>query len=614
MLLDNFIEKAKKGEPVYITDVRNGFQELDKNNRLEFVLLLRRLDKDIDQQFKLYIPSDEDMKKEDKNFVNSYVYAEIYNILSSLGGKYIKVYVDKTNKKLMDLASSLNEVFQINETRKDRKGYGRCINVIDRMLGASLYKDDFRFMVEDIKDLPKQDDKEDKQTLNVDIFKKVEEDLDGKIICGMDIGGTDIKVAMVSDGDITCFKEYDWFPASFIESSQLIEPICLLVRLVKIKSAFDIDTSLDSNVKEELSQLIEKAMEKDASYEFMKEVVEKVEKSVNKDLVELDAIGVCFPDVVVKDKIVGGEVYKTRGIRNNSNINYEEDFLKLTHLNKRLEEICKDGGAVKITNDGPMASFTAAVEMVAGGKEDVVENGVYAHTLGTELGTGWIDSEGKIPEIPLENYNFIIDLGSYHEKEFEPDDLRSINNFNTELSGTLQKFTSQSGVFRLAMKYFPEKRPDLYQEMFDKGFVVEREVDGEKGFYVPTEPVDMRKPFLEHLMSLPERENDETCKRIFREIGESLAITWFETEKIMLPRAKSRILFGRLVKNDYCFRLMCEGAKQRKEDIVFEVADGGMAYTRLMKQLEDDAHFTVAQFAQAVGAIYYGNLGLIDNK
>lgn len=104
----------------------------------------------------------------------------------------------------------------------------------------------------------------------------------------------------------------------------------------------------------------------------------------------LTAIGLCFPDVVVKNKIVGGEVYKTRGIRNNPEIDYDTDFAQLTHLDDRLRASVVPGGAVRIINDGPMASFTAAVEMAFSGDADKVRDGVFAHTLGTELGTGWI--------------------------------------------------------------------------------------------------------------------------------------------------------------------------------------------------------------------------------
>jgi hypothetical protein len=141
--------------------------------------------------------------------------------------------------------------------------------------------------------------------------------------------------------------------------------------------------------------------------------------------------------------------------------------------------------------------------------------------------------------------------------------------------------------------------------------VVERQEGGRKILTVPTRPKDMRKAFLEHVMSLPERENDEVTREIFRQVGVFLAITWFETQRIARPASKARILFGRLVKNNYCFQLMLEGARSRKADLQMDVADGGMANTSLMRQLQADPHFTVAQFAQAVGAIYYGNMGLL---
>ena len=223
---------------------------------------------------------------------------------------------------------------------------------------------------------------------------------------------------------------------------------------------------------------------------------------------------------MVRNKIVGGEVYKTRGIRNNPAIDYERDFAEFTDLDVRLREWVAAGGAVRIINDGPMAAFTAAVEMAASPDARDVARGVFAHTLGTELGTGWVTETGAIPDIPLEVYNFIIDLGCRPERAFEPDDLRSLNNFNTGLPGTLQKYCSQSGVFRLALKRFSSERPDLLYELEERGFVERRPADGAEGWYVPTEPMDQRKPFLEHMMKLPDREKDDTNREIWREIGE----------------------------------------------------------------------------------------------
>jgi hypothetical protein len=349
------------------------------------------------------------------------------------------------------------------------------------------------------------------------------------------------------------------------------------------------------------------AMDKEADDAAIERTLAGLEAEGQGEEPRFDGIGLCFPDVVVKDKIVGGEVYKTRGIRTNPAIDYESDFAELTDLDLRLKAWLRPGGRVRIINDGPMASFTAAVEIAASEEADKVAKGVFAHTLGTELGTGWVTETGAIPDIPLEVYNFIVDLGSRPERAYESDDLRSVNNFNTGLPGTLQKYCSQSGVFRLALKYFPGERPELFRELRDRGFVVEHGIGPSRGWYVPTEPVDQRKPFLEHMMALIDREGDETNKRIWREIGESLAVTLLETKRILEPGTDERFLFGRLVKSRSCFDLLVEGGRRVKSDISLLVAGTGMANTSLMKQLESHPKYTVAQFAQAIGAVYYAN-------
>jgi hypothetical protein len=606
-MVKQFIDRANSGHPVYISTVYEAFNGLKASEKQVMNLVLTLLENDEKKLFKFSLPLFLNLDQAEVNFVKRYLWAEIYNILSSLGGKEMVIYVDYKNKDLLAMANELNDVFCIRSKRSERQGYGRCINVIDRMLGTLCPSSrGFEFTIRNITNLPNITIKPKQIAFDSATFTQVTGNLDGKVICGMDVGGTDIKIVLVKDGKIDCYKEYDWFPASFKESSQLIDPICLIVRLVRAKISLDKLTD-PSDKKAQLVLDVDKALDKSASDVYMLKVVELAEAYLGGKYVEIDAIGLCFPDVVVKDKVVGGEVYKTRGIRNNPEIDYENDFLKLTNLNDRLHELIKADGSVNILNDGPMASFTAAVEIAASSSPRLIEKGVFAHTLGTELGTGWVDGAGNIPDIPLEVYNFIIDLGSFPEMQYASDDLRSINNFNTGLAGTLQKYCSQSGIFRLAMKYIPEMRPDLFKELADKGYVLEMVVDGNPGFYVPTEPKDMRKPFLEHMMALPERENDEVNNTIWREIGEFLAVTWIETKKILNPDTDARFLFGRLVKNKRCFELMKEGAEAITKDIVLEIADASIANTPLMKQLESNPHYTVAQFAQAVGAVYYGN-------
>ncbi len=602
-MISTFLTRAHEGRPVYISTAHEAFEDLEDGRTIHCLLSL--LDEGKQRYFPIRIPCFGESEEAD-TFISEYVWAELYNIISSLGGRKMDLYIDWEDSQLVKFCRDLSGVFGIDASRNGRRGYGRAVNVNDRMLETLAPESDgFHFEVHPLSLLPEIPGSGDMTSPDLSIFTTVTEHLEGKTICGIDVGGTDIKMVLVQDGRILCFKEYDWFPALFTTSKELVDPILLLVRLMRAVATL---AACDPSAEKDLllsrqGQALHIAADEEAMLTFCSDV----EQIAAGQIIKLDAIGMCFPDVVVRNKIVGGEVYKTRGIRNNPAIDYESDFRTLTNLNDRLAEYVGDVGNVHIINDGPMASFTAAVEIAASENPGLIANGVFAHTLGTELGTGWVDEDGSIPDIPLEVYNFIIDLGSYGERAYHPDDLRSLNNFNTGLPGTLQKYASQSGIFRLAMKYFPTERPDLFAELLEGGFVRESVIDGKPAYIVPTEPDDMRKPFLEHMMSLPEREGDEVNERIWKELGEFLAVTWLETKKILDPAAGARTMFGRLVKRKRCFDLMVEGARSIKDDIIFEIADSTLANTPLMKELEADPHFTVAQFAQAIGAVYFAN-------
>ena len=417
----------------------------------------------------------------------------------------------------------------------------------------------------------------------------------------MDIGGTDIKLIACVDERIVGYKEFDWFPARCTESRQLVDPIVLLARWGRARAAAERITPAARRAA--LSSGLDSVARAGASEEEIRTAVEKSEAQLGPALAGLDSIGMCFPDVVVRNKIVGGEVYKTRGIRANPLIDFESDFLKITNLDQKLSTLCRPGGRLRNINDGPMAAFTAALEGAVSGQRNA-DDGIIAFTLGTELGTGWIDQAGRLPEIPLEVYNFVIDLGSLPERAFGADDPRSINNFNTGLAGTVQKYVCQSGVFRLALKHFLRDRPDLYEKVFKDGYLAVK--DGTVS--IVTEPRDMRKPLLEFLMHLAAGGSDETIREVFREIGEYLAVTSLETKQILGMSVMRPVLFGRVVKDPACISLIREGASRVSPGLVVEVADDGLAATGLMRQLRDDGRYSVAQFAQAVGAVYFSVL------
>ena len=606
-MIERMIADASAGKPVYISSVHESFAALSQAKSEALVLVIDSLDNRGRRAWNLRIPRLGACSPAEKDFVRDYVYAEVYNILSSCGARAMSVFVDQASRGCQELARSLDEAFCVDKPRGQRSGYGRAINVLDRMMAAiHPAQPRFRFVVEDLSSLPVVATAPRPKGDSLAAFRRAALGLEGRALCGIDVGGTDIKAVLVDNGRLLDYKEYDWFPASFTTSRQLVDPILLIVRLLQARLWIH-RAPLAEGRRRELLSRIGAAMGKDAGEAEIDALLAALKAEGLDESLHFDGIGLCFPDVVVADKIVGGEVYKTRGIRNNPAIDYESDFAELTGLDARLKAWVLPAGRVRIINDGPMAAFTAAVEMAAGADADKVARGVFAHTLGTELGTGWVTETGAIPDIPLEVYNFIIDLGSWPERAYESDDLRSVNNFNTGLAGTLQKYCSQSGVFRLALKYFPAQRPDLFRELRERGYVVERAVGAAKGWYVPTEPVDQRKPFLEHMMTLPGREGDETNRRIWREIGESLAVTLLETTRILEPGTDERFLFGRLVKNASCFELLVEGARAVKSDISLVVAGTGMANTSLMRQLEAHPEHSVAQFAQAIGAVYFAN-------
>ena len=221
-------------------------------------------------------------------------------------------------------------------------------------------------------------------------------------------------------------------------------------------------------------------------------------------------------------------------------------------------------------------------------------------------------ADGSIPQIPLEFYQCIIDLGSTEAGKYSAEDVRSSLNVNTLLPGTLQKYTGQSGVFRLACRKLPAGEPALYEEALKRGLF--RACADGSFLEVPTEPEDRRKECLEFFMEKAASGESEVCRDIFREIGEYIAVTWAENEYLFHPAAKERTLFGRLVKRQECFDLIREGAASREPSLVLKNADSGLAVTPLMRQLEADPVFTVAQFAQAVGALHFACLALRSDQ
>lgn len=586
-MLKAFLDRVSRGQSLYITDVRNAFQARGKR---PFHLHVTLYDGSV-RRFPLLLPETNGTAEE--TFVSEYVCAFAYNLLSALGGVRLNVYLDRTDRAARALAEDLSRIFQLSVPKAARTGYGKCLNVNERVLSALFHGgQNFSFGVGSTAEEPAAEGRP--EPGGRPVFAKLPALVQGRMLLGMDVGGTDVKLAVSADGRLV-LKEFDWLPSACTRAEELTAPLLLLTRLLRAAGSLymaDRETEVDWA-----------ALDRRASMAEMEQAAGRMERAAGDSLHGFDAIGLSFPDVVIQNRIVGGETPKTQGLRHNSALDYETQFAQITALNRALEAYTVPGGPVLCANDGPMAAFTAAVEQAAAGAE--LSRGFFAHSLGTDLGTGWVRSNGSIPDLPLEVYNFIIDLGSRDGRAFPPEDARSVRSTNTGLPGALQKYAGQAAVFRLAAARLPRQAPELWQDALSRNLF---RWEGER-LIVPTSPADMRKDCLEYFMERAAAGQPD-CQEIFRQIGEHLAVAESETEYIICLSPGNRTLFGRLVKDPACFHLLCQGAARRDPGLRLAAADGNLANTPLMRQLACCPGRTVAQFAQAVGAVYYGCLGL----
>lgn len=517
-----------------------------------------------------------------ERFVREYLCACVFNVLSAVGGSRLTIYNDPDNKPLSLLIDELDEIFQLRAPR--RTGYGKPINEADRIC-AFLHLPPFQMEKRNLADYrPTQQSENTDACQLAGKLRQTAQSVNHGVHCGIDVGGTDIKLALAVCGELVCTREYDWNPAEFDRAELLVNPILRLTRLMRVCAAEYLNSGA-------LSATLYHALDKSTGDDELAYILENEETKYFGSLNVLDSVGLSFPDVVLRDAIVGGETPKTQGMRNNSALDYDAQFAKLTALKTALEALCRAPGHVRVTNDGNMAAYTAAMELAHSERADTVDRGVLAHSLGTDLGTGWLDASGNIPEMTLELYDCIVELGSWPSRELSPLDLRCVRNENSGLAG-VRRYLGQAAVYRMAYSSQPALLDGFIERCGDV-------------LAIRTEPEDMRKPCLEHIMTEVERGNT-AAENIFREVGRNLAHVTRDAAELLCPETDTRFIFGRFVKRPRCFELICEGFAEVEPDVSLTAADNDLAYTKLMRALGASETATVAQFGQAVGAIYFG--------
>ena len=172
----------------------------------------------------------------------------------------------------------------------------------------------------------------------------------------MDIGGTDVKLVAAYGKRLLRCVEYDWNPAAATDADGIVEPLCALASLLLAQANLVLagrESALADAPREASAQ---------ALYALADE-----QTALLQSVRPFDGIGLCFPDVVVHNAIIGGETAKTKGIRENLKLDYEKEFAKIRALHARLAAFVVPGGPVADCNDGNMAAFTAHPGIAAGG-------------------------------------------------------------------------------------------------------------------------------------------------------------------------------------------------------------------------------------------------------
>ena len=573
-MLREMRKRAQSGQPLWLPDLRAAFEEADG---AQLVLRLESFDGKT-RDFVHTLPRWTD--DAERALVRDYLCASVYNALSVCGGYRMTIFLNPAEREAAALADELPALFQLDAPR--RRGLGKVISIAGRMARA-FGREPFCFERRDIRDYAPLPVPPEPDALPAERLRTLCGEGEKRNLVGVDVGGTDIKLAASAGGRLLAVREYDWNPSVFTAAEQLLAPILLLTRLMRACIAAE-GLAADDPLRARLAR----ALGKDASDAETEAAVREAEARLDTDV--LDAVGVSFPDIVLYDRIVGGETPKTEGLRRAAGEGYEAEFARLSALRERLLSLCRGEGRCRIVNDGNMAAFTAALELACGDGAESVAQGVVAHSLGTDLGTGWLDARGEIPQLPLELYDVWLDLGSAPAAALPPEDLRAVRNENSGLPGA-RRYMGQAAAYRLAWELDPKLLDGFTEE---RGGVLR----------LRAEPEDLRKPCLEHLMRRAAA-GEPAAEEIFRRIGRHLAVVSREMEYLLEPETDARWLFGRFVKSERCFALLREGFANGAPGLRLENGGEGLAETPLMRQLAERRDVTVAQFAQAVGALYF---------
>lgn len=591
-------------KPLFLSEMQERISRLPAGERQEIRLLVWVNKEQEYRKLCFEMPKGETLQGE-RELYRRYLLAMMNNLLVSFGGAGLELYFDETDQELKSLTEEAVAEFQADSPRNDRKSYGVYLNYINRM-NVFLGLGRFAFQMKDLSAWPKLDPEKEyriyvpqKEEEELKLLKRTATELEGRCICSLDVGGNSIKGAVVKDGRALVLKEYQWYPTGCRTAQEMNDPMLLMVRFLSACTGL---MERDGNLA-----AAEAAFAKNVPYGQLLAETEALERSGICTKGRFDAIVIGFPDIVVHNKIAGGESFKHQGMKNNPDTDYEVEFFKTSDLDKLAAPYAKEGAPVVVLNDGNAASYITSVEQTFAPESFIDENGMFCCTIGTEMGTGFISRGGTIQHIPLEGFQHVIDLGNEEYRKYPPADLRSVNSTNTGIPGVVQKYISQMGLFRMALTALWESKDPLFEKLQEMGLIAYNA--GADTLYSVLEPEDRRGTLTRFLVS----QLSEGCPAVeeaFRMMGKAMGIL-IDQDRLIFPEITTRrLLSGGIIADDRAFALMREGLRAYNPSYDVMRLDEETMYSPLLRSMTPEQR----SFNVAIGSAYIGNRFLTEKN
>jgi hypothetical protein len=292
----------------------------------------------------------------------------------------------------------------------------------------------------------------------------------------------------------------------------------------------------------------------------------------------------------------------------NPDTDYEKEFFKTSNLDDMARGYAKAGAPVIVLNDTNTASYFISVEQASRDESILDEEGMFINTVGTEMGTGFISRGGTIQYIPMECYQHVIDLGNDDYGAYPPEDLRSTRNMNTGIPGTIQKYVTQLGLFRMAVSEFMEKDRDLIG-LWERQKLIRW--DREKDLIeAVTEPIDSRDRLTRFLTDRLLAEKNPVAEEIIRVMGKAMGIL-IDQDLLIFPEIKPRrLISGGIMAPDPVFNLFRDALRRHNGAYDVIRLDESTAGSPLLKKIKPDQR----TFTVAIGSAFIGNRFLLEQE